>query len=169
MDNIIFNKIKNFFYNIKYGIKNLIIWFPYIWKDRNWDHTYIYIILKYKLHLTEQLIRNYGHHIKHIQDADKIKICINLLDRLIKDEYEESAFQKHDKKWGKGKIRFEDCKDNHKLTELHIDYPKINTPKDKEDENKEFKRAIKHSNAMYQQDIDMLFNNMRKYIQGWWD
>ena len=34
------------------GIKNLIKWFPIIWKDRNWDHSYIYEILKFKLKKT---------------------------------------------------------------------------------------------------------------------
>lgn len=169
MDNIIFNKIESFYYNIKYGIKNLIIWFPYVWKDRNWDHYFIYVILKHKLHITEQYIRNHGHHIKHIQDADKIKICVNLLDRLVKDEYEENAFKKHDKKWGEAKFIFKDCVYDPELTELHIDYPRISTPKNKKAEKKEFNRAIKHSNKVQQQDLDMLFNNMRKYIQEWWD
>jgi len=27
---------------IKYGLKNLYKWFWVIWKDRDWDHHYIY-------------------------------------------------------------------------------------------------------------------------------
>jgi hypothetical protein len=34
---------------IKQGVKNLIYWFPIIWKDRNWDSHYIFEIMKHKL------------------------------------------------------------------------------------------------------------------------
>ncbi len=51
------NKINNFFRSIKYGIKNLITWFPIIWKDRDWDHWYLYKILRFKLIQMENLQR----------------------------------------------------------------------------------------------------------------
>ena len=35
--------------NIIQGIKNLLYWFPIIWKDRNFDEHFIYEILKHKL------------------------------------------------------------------------------------------------------------------------
>ena len=31
------------------GVKNLWNWFPTIWKDRDWDQTFIYKILIHKL------------------------------------------------------------------------------------------------------------------------
>ena len=33
----------------KTGVKNIIYWFPIIWKDRNWDSHYIFEIIKHKL------------------------------------------------------------------------------------------------------------------------
>ena len=38
-------KIKSFIISIK----NLIKWFPIIWKDRDWDDHYIWEIMKNKL------------------------------------------------------------------------------------------------------------------------
>ena len=35
--------------DIAQGIKNLIKWFPIIWKDRNWDDSFIFDILQFKL------------------------------------------------------------------------------------------------------------------------
>ena len=38
-------KIKQFFRRIY----NLYRWFPIIWKDQDWDHSYIFEIFKFKL------------------------------------------------------------------------------------------------------------------------
>jgi len=165
----VWDKIENIYYNVKYGIQNLIKWFPIIWSDRNWDHYFIYVIIRHKLHLTEQLIRNYGNHTRHIEDANHIKLCVNLLDRLMKDEYYENAFKNHEEKWGEPDFRWEECDDNSELSELHIDRPNVKSDEDKKQERKEFRRTSKHEVKLRQQDLDMLFNNMRKYIQGWWD
>ena len=167
--NGIFDKIENAYYNVKCGIQNLISWFPIIWADRNWDHYFIYVTLRHKLHLTEQLIRNHGHHTKHIQDANTIKVCINLLDRLMKDEYHENAFKRHDEKWGEPEFRWEDCEDKPDLCELHIDRDKVESNEDKTKERKEFRIASNHEATLREQDLDMLFKLMRKNIQTWWD
>ena len=43
---------KHFHKYLYYGIKNLITWFPVIWKDRDWDDYYILEILKFKINKT---------------------------------------------------------------------------------------------------------------------
>jgi len=168
-ENRLYEKIKDVKRNLIYGVKNLWVWFPVIWNDRNWDHQFIYKVFRYKLHLTEQLIRNNGHHLYHIKDADKIKICVNLLDRLMKDEYHEMTFKNHDKKWGESKFDWIEAKEYPNMTELKITYPNVKTDKDKENEKKDFQRCSKHEAALREQDLDLLFTNMRKHIQGWWD
>ena len=40
------------------GVKNLIRWFPTIWKDRDYDHSYIYEVLRVKL-------ENHQNHENH--------------------------------------------------------------------------------------------------------
>ena len=162
-------KIKDFFRNIRIGVPNLIIWFPIIWKDRDWDHQFIYQIFRHKLHLTEQFIRHHGIHINNIDDANKIKICVNLLDRLIEDEYHETAFKRHVEKWGPPDLNWNDSKDYPKMCELSITHPNVKTDKDKKAERKDFSNSCKNESALREQDLDMLFKNMRKHIQTWWD
>jgi hypothetical protein len=162
-------KIKDFFRNIKLGIPNLIKWFPIIWKDRDWDHQYIYEVFRHKLHLTEQFIRSHGVHTNNIADADKIKVCVNLLDRLIKDEYHESAFKHHEEKWGIADFNWHDSEEHKGMSELSITHPNVETDEDKKVERKDFKNACKHEAALREQDLDLLFKNMRKHIQSWWD
>jgi len=163
------SEVKEWPRQIRQGIKRLIEWFPIIWNDRHWDYFYIFIVLRHKLHLTEQLIRHHGHHVKHIEDADKIKRCVMILDRLIKDEYHENAFRNHDKKWGEPEFEFTDSTDYSDCYALHIKHENVNTREDKHLERKEFRRLMNKPEELKKQDIDMLFDYMKKHIQTWWD
>ena len=80
-------KIKDFFRGIKPGLRNVIRWFPVIYKDRWWDHSFLYPILKKKLELMEENFRLRGCHVGNEKDAKNMKICVLLLDRLINDAY----------------------------------------------------------------------------------
>ena len=164
-----FQKIKEWPRQIRYGLKNLVLWFPVIWNDRNWDHIFIYQILRHKLHLTEQLIRNHGHHVNHIEDANKIKTCVLLLDRLIKDDYHDNVYKEHYKKWGHPEMVFTDSTDYPDCSVVNIKYPNVRSKEDREKENKSFKLNIEKEQKMKDQDLDLLFKLMRKHIQSWWD
>jgi hypothetical protein len=73
--------------DIRQGTKNLIYWFPAVWKDRWWDHSFLYSILRWKLIQMEKGFRLYGISTRAQDDAKNIKKCILLLDRLINDDY----------------------------------------------------------------------------------
>ena len=162
-------KIKNIPRSIKYGIQNLIKWFPIIWKDRDWDHWYLYKTLQFKLIQMEKLQREHGVAVSSEKIAGQIQTCVNLLDRLIEDEYHEMVFKNHDKKWGKSHFNWTDCKDKEGYSKLHITRDNVKTDKDKEQERKEFIRYCKNEEELKKQDLDYLFKTMNKYIQGWWD
>ena len=161
-------KIRDYIqHDIPYGINNLIKWFPVIWKNRDWDHYFIYVILRHKLHLTEEHIRVCNNHTTAQQTAKKIKICVNLLDRLISDEYHEMVFKKHDEKWGEPEFNFKDY--NEDSLEATIVHKNVKTVKDKEKERKDFNTSYEHEQYLIKQDKEMLFKIMNKYIDGWWD
>ena len=92
--------IKHLPYNIRYGIKNLIKWFPVVWKDRDWDQIYLYKSLHFKLKNMEHLHRTNAHYIGSEKEAHNIRVCKLLLERLIDDVYYDKVFMQHDKKWG---------------------------------------------------------------------
>lgn len=165
----IIDKIDSWYYDVKYGIENIIKWVPVIWKDRNWDNYYIYVIFRHKLNLMEKQIREYGHHLHNERDADNIKVCVNLLDRLIADDYMEMAFKRHNEKWGSADMIFSECEDDPNLSELNIDYPNVKTEEDEKRQKIDFKNAMENEGKLREQDLDLLFKNMRKYIQTWWD
>jgi hypothetical protein len=171
------------FRNIKYGIKNLTKWFSVIWNDRDWDHHFLFEILKFKLEQMEDLQEILKFKLEQMEDlqrkhgiklyrdkyADQMRVCINLLNRIIEDEYYENTFKHHDKKWGEADLVFKPLPDDEELGLMEIEREKVTTDKEKAQERKEWKRLHEHSEKLREQDLDMLFLNMRKYIQGWWD
>ena len=115
----------------------------------------------------EHLHINYSHLISATQTVKEIRICLTLLERLIKDEYDESAFKKHHEKWGRPKFNWIPVDDEY--SSLEIAQEKVKTEKDKKQEKKEFHRASEHERNMRKQDVEYLFHYMKKHIEGWWD
>ena len=76
----------------------------------------------------EKFIRKDGIHVRNIQDADKMKTCILLLERLMNDIYHDQAFKKHYEKWGDPLMRFIDC-EHEDCHEIIFDYKNVKTEK----------------------------------------
>lgn len=85
--------------NIKYGIGNLYYYFPVIWRDRDWDHTYLVDLLYYKFSNMEKHFRNYGIHIGADRDADNIRLAKLLCKRITEDEYYKNPYKRIDGKF----------------------------------------------------------------------
>ncbi len=162
-------KISDFFRNIKRGIPNLIKWAPVIWKDRDWDHYFLFIILQFKLKQMEKLQRKHGISINSKDYADQIKTCILLLDRIIKNDYLTNVLKPHEKKWGESHLNFKPLPDKPGFSSGIFTVDNVTNKKEEKQENKERMKLYKHSDYLEQQDLDLLFKNIRKYIQGWWD
>ncbi len=90
----------------KIGVKNLWYWLPIIWKDRSWDHSYIYKILKHKLQKQAQFTQEKNWHTCSQQNARRMQICVKLIqsckDDTYRIEYLDYTKERH---W------FEPCKD----------------------------------------------------------
>jgi hypothetical protein len=67
-------------------VKNLIRWFPVIWKDVDWDDHFIFEILKTKLKHQADYIGKRGNHVSAERDAEIMMLCVRLIER-IQDEY----------------------------------------------------------------------------------
>ena len=147
--------------SIKYGVQNLIRWFPVVWSDRDWDHIFFFIILRYKLRRMEKLYRRYGNHVNSERDADNIKKCILVLNRIIDDVYHDIAFRVHEKKWGELDMSFEE--DNLRLFRKNITLETI------EQERTESKKCYDLEAYLSDQDIQYLFSFMAKHVREWWD
>ena len=76
---------------LKYGVKNLIHWFPIIWKDRNWDSHYIFEIMKHKLSTQADYIGGRDIHTRAQLDAKRMRLCVKLM-KLVQDEFYSSEY-----------------------------------------------------------------------------
>jgi len=84
-------KIKQFFRRIY----NLYRWFPIIWKDQDWDHSYIFEIFKFKLKNQAEYIGTKDRHNSAKRDAEIMMLCVRLMDKIQNDYYEDEYHDYH--------------------------------------------------------------------------
>lgn len=96
-------KIKQFsIYNIIYGIKNLVKWFPIIWKDRDFDEGYLYDIMYFKLGEMQKFFESDNVWCANTDECVKqLKECRMLLKRIMNDETEYECWDHDNKKFTK--------------------------------------------------------------------
>lgn len=151
-----------------YSVKSLIAYFPIIWKDRDWDHAFFYYLIHKKLKRMENFIRTKGIHAANIKQADEIQVAIEILDRLIANEYLNEALDAHDKKWGEIEMS-KSGPDNRGLYTINTKRAKAITEDDIKTEREEVRILYQYADDIREQDIGSLFKWLAKHIEGWWD
>ena len=129
-------------------IKKVIRWLPVIWRSQDWSYHFLFDVMRLKVKEMEEFFESDK---SIIADADKVakelKTTRILLDRLCKQEHITNALHWYDKKYSE-------------------DY---NFESDNSDQHKMFMKWAKHSDYMEDQDIEYLFNLMKKKIRWWWN
>ncbi len=82
--------------NFIQGIRNLIKWFPIIWKDRDSDYTFIMEIMKKKLIFSAKSMRKYSLHTSAERSAQQMEQCAILLDLVQNETFEQHLINKED-------------------------------------------------------------------------
>jgi hypothetical protein len=80
-----FRKIRRTYYRIR----RVLDYIPVLWEDREFDWTYLCILLRKKLQRMEKFFREDAWTASKDIDSPKIHECILLLDRIIADDYEQ--------------------------------------------------------------------------------
>lgn len=86
------NKIRQFISRLH----NIYRWIPILWKDRDWDHYYIFEILKTKLKFQSEYFQSLGHLEKSKYYAEQMITCINLIDKVQNEYYIDELLMKKD-------------------------------------------------------------------------
>jgi hypothetical protein len=171
-------KIKRFFKRIY----NLYRWLPIIWKDQDWDTSYIWEVWKFKLKNQAEYIGKRGHHVNNERDAERIMTCVKLIDRIQDEFYLDEPHAYHITKWNwddyeKSVDEFFELK-SETLSE-HFDdyfekYVRIYKLVKKGDwygfdtnEREGAAFAIGHIN--HKRALKLLFKLLENHIQEWWD
>lgn len=69
------------------GLRNLYSWFPVIWRNRDYDHSYIYTILVEKLKRQAKYIEDKKYHVGYDKDVRNMRTCISLIEKINSDFY----------------------------------------------------------------------------------
>jgi hypothetical protein len=102
-------KIKQFFRRIY----NLYRWTPIIWKDQDWDYSYIYEMLKFKLKNQAEYIGGKNRHTTAKRDAEIMMLCVRLIDKVQNEYYGTEYF-----KYCESELNFIDSKNHPGYYEL---------------------------------------------------
>lgn len=144
-----YSKLREVYWDIYNGIRNLWVYFPLVWRTRDWDYQYIYDFLGFKIKQTRELIEVHGNEVdkSRLKKVKHMKICEALINRLVEDDY---CYQQT--YWTENKQA------------MHITYyhPLSNR-------NQNFKMIIDLEKQRREQDKELLFNIIKKHGDGWWD
>jgi hypothetical protein len=77
--------------DLKFGVRNLIRWFPIIWRDRDWDWCFLAAIMEFKLRRMSMCFKYHGHHVGNERHARQTLICAELLKRMRINDYYKQA------------------------------------------------------------------------------
>ena len=166
------------------GVKNLIYWFPIIWKDRNWDSHYIFEIMKHKISAQADYIGRRDLHTRAQADARTMRLCVKLMglvqDEFYSGEYSDYHKTKHWFEPVEGKEGYSSWES--RLLEENFDdyfkkYPLIYkrvlagegvfSREGREDDKQIIAMNIGHIN--HDRASKLLFKLMEQNIQRWWD
>jgi len=162
-------KIKQFFRRIY----NLYRWFPIIYKDQDWDHHYIFEILKFKLKNQAEYIGGKDRYIAAKRDAEIMMTCVRLIDKL-QDNYYGREYQDYhvselkfiNSKTYPGSYEIEEERISENFDIYFKKYSRI---------YKQVKSNDKHKTGFTIARINeerahkLLFKILEQHIQRWWD
>jgi len=167
------------------SIKNLIRWFPVIWKDRDWDDHFIWEILKFKLKNQAKYIGDRDIHTSAKYDAQRMMLCVRLIDKIQEEYYSMEYMDYHESNYNWLDIddkpdykeleivevseRYDEYFNQHKAAVRKVLANKEHQIfKLTEDDYKgRLAMNLSHYNEKRAQDI--LFRLLNRDIRGWWD
>ena len=176
LHNIKYN-IRQFFRNIQ----NVIRWFPIIWKDRDYDDSFIFTILETKLKYQAEYIGKRGYHQDADRDAERMMTCVRLIQK-VKEEYYRMEYSDYHK----CEFHFDDIPNKPDYSQLRIEelsehfddyfkkYPRIHKQvvamkRAAFDRSEKSGIAMNIAHINHKRARSLLFKMLDQYIETWWD
>jgi len=164
--------MKNILYFFKrkiFQIKNLIRWFPIIWKQYNFDYSYAIEVFKFQLAKLATFLESDNACVVDAKEkAKKIRVVLRLMNKVYEEEYMFEYTKEIEDKYGPRKFDIVPIEGtaNYKL---ETKYEKYYTEEEKkiidEEENNILKKyAVKQDKAH-----KLLWKLIEHNIQSWWD
>jgi hypothetical protein len=150
--------LRDWYYDISAGIRNLWAYTPIIWRTREWDHAYLLELMEFKMRRMAVAIGDNGHLLHGDRHGRQLRVCAELCRRIREDEYYDNLTGPTDfRSWftpsGHGTYRFhlETYRNGVIVTDA------------------EMRRYYKMAERNRKNDLDYLCRVMSKHLLSWWD
>jgi len=156
------------------SVKNLIRWFPIIWKDRDWDDWYIWEILKFKIKNQAEGIGTRRNYVGVERDVEKMLLCVKLIERIQEEYYglEYMDYFDSDYNWIDSSIpghkELEIITNSERFDEYFKKYPLIYRMVPDLNASKS-KIAFQIAKINEERAYKLLFKILEQNIRRWWD
>ncbi len=88
-----FERTRNFF--VFWRFRRLLAWLPVIWNDAEFDHSYLFRIMEFKLRRMAWYQRKYGHHVCSERTAQQQTEAAALCRRMANEDYPISSHDEY--------------------------------------------------------------------------
>jgi hypothetical protein len=154
------------------GIRNLIKWFPIIWKDRDYDKSFILDVLLFKMKNTRDFIRDYGY----VEDSEREKIvrtiseCIDLLDKVHNEfeSYDEPEIRRFSEKWLLPEYKTVKIEGTNTYRLIDISEERM-SEEDKQKRNHDYRIHMKIATNNRRKDFTNAMSIFVENYDSWWD
>ena len=162
------------------GIKNIIRWAPVIYHDKDWDYSFTFKILKFKLENTKKHFEKHKYFESWSNNVKWINICIKLIDRIEGDFYNDEYFSYYKAELLK---EYNDDRDwllnikvekNQDRTDEYINmYPHakrilFSNPKWESFRHNQTGKCLAIGQIRHEKAKKLLFRILEEKIEGWW-
>ena len=172
------------------GIKNLVKWFKLVWKDRDWDDTFIFEALKFKIENTAKYTERRQWFVGWEKEVSRMKTCVKLINYIQDNTYGMEYYDYQESKYEfvpsgvvdeNGKSDYYEMKsevlvDN--LDEYFKRYPRIyklvlkkyfSDLSDEDITEKRMSIAFRIGHENHERAKRLLFKILNEHIESWWD
>jgi hypothetical protein len=165
--------------NFIVGVGNLIKWAPVIWKDRDWDHTFFFDILKFKI---TNMAKVQGSRMPYKGSERNVEIMntiVRLIDKFQTEHYLDEYFDYVDEKIWFEKIggsdsfemKSETTRDN--LDEYFMKYPLLKNRATKHSYYRKNPSAASLGISMgvvqHERAKRLIFELLNRNVEKWWE
>ena len=109
--------ISSYVRNIGTSIRNLIKWFPIVWRDRDWDHSFTYDVIQFKLEQQATYLAKRNTFVNSQAYVDHARTMAKLIEMHRDGHYGIEYMDHHETEWEFLDI---DDKPDYKRLEIHV-------------------------------------------------
>lgn len=136
----------------------VIKWVPVLWGNYDWDHSYLWQIMHYKLRKMRELHETSGNSANAAQTAAQIKTAEDCLDRLIKDDYCAEEWEAYHKKYPE-----------RNWLPNTSNSPFLEMAPISAEQGQELSDISSKEEALRKKDLALFCKTFEEHVRSWWD